>query len=155
VPGLPASSWTQLLFNIIVSRLARKFVCNRRPVYLWNALHMFSYFASAPSASSAQSKRLFRSARRMAYTRAMSTVIPDAADGADDVRDVSSPIAVILIVRVPDRPSRTKTISSPSTRRKVCVRRSRPASARGSRAMDAAGDTANSSFAERPRPNSH
>src|SRR4029077_9578955 len=63
---------------------------------------------------------------------AMSTVIADAADGADDVRDVSSPITVILIVRVPDRPSRSKTISIPSTRRKVCVRRSRPASARGS-----------------------
>src|SRR5262249_54900064 len=41
-----------------------------------------------------------------------------------------SPIAVILIVRVPNRPSRPKTISIPSVRRKVCARRSRPASAR-------------------------
>ena len=40
-------------------------------------------------------------------------------------------MAVILIVRVPNRPSRPKTISIPSVRRKVCARRSRPASARG------------------------
>jgi hypothetical protein len=42
-----------------------------------------------------------------------------------------SPTAVILIVRVPNRPSRPKTISIPTVRRKVCARRSRPASARG------------------------
>ena len=47
------------------------------------------------------------------------------------LRDRSSPMAVILIVRVPNRPSRPKTISIPSVRRKVCARRSRPASARG------------------------
>jgi hypothetical protein len=40
-------------------------------------------------------------------------------------------MAVTLIVRVPNRPSRPKTISIPSVRRKVCARRSRPASARG------------------------
>src|SRR6516165_4433456 len=40
-----------------------------------------------------------------------------------------SPVAVILIVRIPNRPSRPKTISIPSVRRNVCARRSRPASA--------------------------
>ena len=45
--------------------------------------------------------------------------------------DGFSPMAVILIVRVPKRPSRPKTISIPSVRGKVCTRRSRPASARG------------------------
>ena len=40
-------------------------------------------------------------------------------------------MAVILIVRVPNRPSRPKTISIPSARREVCARRSRPATARG------------------------
>ena len=40
-------------------------------------------------------------------------------------------MAVILIVRVPNRPSRPKTISIPSARSGVCARRSRPASARG------------------------
>ena len=42
-----------------------------------------------------------------------------------------SPMAVILMVRVPNRPSRPKTISIPSARSGVCARRSRPASARG------------------------
>src|SRR5262249_23953053 len=42
-----------------------------------------------------------------------------------------SPVAVILIVRIPNRPSRPKTISTPSMRRKLCARRNRPASARG------------------------
>src|SRR5262249_58463975 len=42
-----------------------------------------------------------------------------------------SPVAVILIVRIPNRPSRPNTISIPSVRRKLCARRSRPASARG------------------------
>src|SRR3954454_4659135 len=40
-------------------------------------------------------------------------------------------MAVILMVRVPNRPSRPKTISIPSARSGVCARRSRPASARG------------------------
>jgi hypothetical protein len=40
-------------------------------------------------------------------------------------------MAIILIVRVPSRPSRPKTISIPSVRRKLCARRRRPASARG------------------------
>jgi hypothetical protein len=40
-------------------------------------------------------------------------------------------MAVILMVRVPDRPSRLNTISIPSARSEVCARRSRPASARG------------------------
>jgi hypothetical protein len=41
------------------------------------------------------------------------------------------PVAVIPIVPIPNRPSRRKTISIPSVRRKVCARRSRPASVRG------------------------
>jgi|SRR5262245_6271125 len=41
-------------------------------------------------------------------------------------------MAVILIVRVPNRPERPKTISIPRVRRNVCARRSRPASARSS-----------------------
>ena len=45
-------------------------------------------------------------------------------------RDPDEP-AVILTDRVPGRPSRLKLISMPSARRKVCARRSRPASARG------------------------
>jgi hypothetical protein len=45
------------------------------------------------------------------------------------LRERFSPRAVILIVRVPTRPSRPKTISIPRVRRKVCARRSRPASA--------------------------
>jgi hypothetical protein len=39
--------------------------------------------------------------------------------------------ALILIVRVPARPSRVKDISMPSMRRNVCARRSRPARATG------------------------
>jgi hypothetical protein len=39
--------------------------------------------------------------------------------------------ALILIVRVPARPSRVKDISMPSTRRNVCPRRSRPSEGGG------------------------
>jgi hypothetical protein len=40
-------------------------------------------------------------------------------------------MTIILIVRMPNRPSRLKTVSIPSVRRKVRARRSRPASAQG------------------------
>src|SRR5260370_9415505 len=50
----------------------------------------------------------------------------DDADSTDDGGSVLDP-EVILIVRVPARPSRLKDISMPSTRRNVCARRSRPA----------------------------
>ena len=43
-----------------------------------------------------------------------------------------SPVAVILMVRVPNRPSRPNTMSIPSVRSNVCTRRSPPARARGS-----------------------
>jgi hypothetical protein len=54
------------------------------------------------------------------------SIVADAAAGcADDVR------VLVLIVRVPNRPSRSKTILIPSVRRKVCARRDGPVSARG------------------------
>src|SRR5436190_18178686 len=40
-------------------------------------------------------------------------------------------LTVILMIRLPPRPSRPKAMSMPSTRRNVCARRRRPASARG------------------------
>jgi hypothetical protein len=55
-------------------------------------------------------------------------MVANTADGADGV---VPPMAVILMVRVPNRPSRPKTISIPSARSGVWARRSRPASARG------------------------
>src|SRR5262249_50203497 len=75
-------------------------------------------------------KSLFHSGPRMVWTRAIS-IVADAADGADDVMESVLTLAVILIVRIPNRPSRPKTISILSVRRKLCARRSRPASARG------------------------
>jgi hypothetical protein len=56
-------------------------------------------------------------------------VVAAAADDADSTDDGGSILdpEVILIVRVPARPSRLKDISMPSMRRGVCARRSRPA----------------------------
>ena len=59
---------------------------------------MIGYFASAPSAASAQLKRLFQSARRMVYTRSMS-IVAGGADGADGVVGL-----VFTCGRYPDRP---------------------------------------------------
>jgi hypothetical protein len=59
------------------------------------------------------------------------SVVADAADGADGVIQLVLAYGRYPDVRVPNRPSRSKTISFPSARRKVCARRSRPASARG------------------------
>ena len=59
---------------------------------------MIGYFASAPSAASAQLKRLFQSARRMVYTRSMS-IVAGGADGADGVVGLVFPCG-----RYPDRP---------------------------------------------------
>jgi len=47
------------------------------------------------------------------------------------VLTVSSALVLTLIILVPIRPSRQNVISMPKVRRKVCARRSRPASARG------------------------
>ena len=47
------------------------------------------------------------------------------------MQTVGSRPRVIVIVLVPARPSRLKTISMPSERKGVCTRRSRPASERG------------------------
>ena len=55
----------------------------------------------------------------------------DSADGADGRSAWLRLRSLILIMRVPARPSRLKVISIPSARRDVCARRSRPASARG------------------------
>src|SRR3984893_13902921 len=41
------------------------------------------------------------------------------------------PNVLILIIRAPDRPSRPNAISMSNMRRKVCARRSRPATGRG------------------------
>ena len=69
--------------------------------------------------------------RPRGWTRSLS-IVADAADGADAVMgSVLSSMAIILIVRMPNRPSRLKTVSIPSVRRKVRARRSRPASVRG------------------------
>ena len=51
----------------------------------------------------------------------------DDTDGTDGL----SRILLTLIVLVPARPSRENVTSMPRVRRKVCARRSRPASARG------------------------
>ena len=59
---------------------------------------MIGYFASAPSAASAQLKRLFQSARRMVYSRSMS-IVAGGADGADGVVGL-----VFTCGRYPDRP---------------------------------------------------
>ena len=51
---------------------------------------------------------------------------------ADDLKSAGVfSIPLTLIILVPPRPSRENVISMPSVRRKVCARRSRPASARG------------------------
>src|SRR6266487_4121077 len=47
------------------------------------------------------------------------------------VLTVFSEVLLILMMRVPARPSRPKVISIPRVRKAVCARRRRPASARG------------------------
>jgi hypothetical protein len=69
--------------------------------------------------------------RPRGWTRSLS-IVADAADGAGAVMgSVLSSMAIILIVRMPNRPSRPKTFSMPSVGTKICARRSRPASAGG------------------------
>jgi hypothetical protein len=47
------------------------------------------------------------------------------------VLTLSSALVLTLMILVPPRPARENVISMPSVRRNVCVRRRRPASARG------------------------
>jgi hypothetical protein len=55
-----------------------------------------------------------------------------AARSADDaVLTLSSALVLTLMILVPPRPARENVISMPRVRRNVCVRRRRPASARG------------------------
>src|SRR5438874_2842254 len=53
--------------------------------------------------------------------------VADGADGADGMFES----ACILMILLPARPSRLNVMSMPRTRRNVCARRRRPASARG------------------------
>jgi hypothetical protein len=59
-------------------------------------------------------------------------VRPELSDDTDDPDDPAQPVDdLILMMRVPDRPSRLKSISIPKVRSNVWARRSRPARARG------------------------
>jgi hypothetical protein len=80
--------------------------------------------ASAPSASSAPVSRTLGTgmARIVARQALMSPTPLTILDRA------FSRAALILIILFPARPSRLKVISMPSARKKVCARRSRPAS---------------------------
>jgi hypothetical protein len=83
--------------------------------------------ASAPSASSAPVSRTLGTgmARIVARQALMSPTPLTILDRA------FSRAALILIILFPARPSRLKVISMPSARKKVCARRSRPASRGG------------------------
>jgi hypothetical protein len=59
------------------------------------------------------------------------SIVADAADGTDGVMQLVLAYGRYRMVRVPNRPSRPKTITIPTARRKVCARPSRPANARG------------------------
>jgi hypothetical protein len=83
--------------------------------------------ASAPSASSAPvSRTLGAGVARIVARQALMSPTPLTI-----LHRAFSRAALILIILFPARPSRLKVISMPSARKKVCARRSRPASARG------------------------
>ena len=101
-------------------------------------------FASAPSASSvvamgtcATGQKPTKSGRRLSSQMSggdggggcpdAGPRVADGADGADGMFES----ACILMILLPARPSRLNVMSMPRTRRNVCARRRRPASALG------------------------